>query len=111
MRDRLDEFFLTAPSFFWLCFFFIIPACIVASIAFHASDWMGSVLPGWTLSSIKTLWSPAVAEIAWRTLCLATLTMVICVATALPVAYYMIRLTPQKHSPVVIIHCRTSKLL
>ena len=102
MRDRLDEFLLTVPSFSWLCFFFIVPACIVVSIAFHASDWTGSVLPGWTLSSIETLWSPAIAEVAWRTLILATLTMCICVATALPVAFYMIRLPPHKQRAVFL---------
>jgi spermidine/putrescine transport system permease protein len=93
---RSSEFLLTLPSFAWLCFFFIIPACIVASIAFHASDATGTVLSQWTTSSLKTLLSPAVAEIAWRTLFLASLTMVICVTTALPVAYYMARLPPKR---------------
>ena len=96
MRKRLNEYLLTVPSFAWLCFFFITPACIVASIAFHTSDWTGTVLPQWTLSSFENLWSSAIAEIACRTLCMAVLTMVICVTTALPVAYYMIRLSPKR---------------
>jgi spermidine/putrescine transport system permease protein len=96
MKNRINEYLLTVPSFAWLCVFFVIPACIVASIAFHSSDWTGTVLPEWTFSSFDTLWSPAIAEIAWRTLFLAVLTMVICVAAALPVAYYMIRLSPKR---------------
>jgi spermidine/putrescine transport system permease protein len=94
--ERRSEYLLTIPSFAWLCFFFIIPACIVASIAFHTSDATGTVLPQWTFSSLKTLFTPSVAEIAWRTLFLASLTMIICVTTALPVAYYMARLSPMK---------------
>lgn len=96
LRRRSSEYLLTIPSFAWLCFFFIIPACIVASIAFHTSDPTGTVLPQWTLFSLETLWTPAIAEIAWRTLFLASLTMVICVTTALPVAYYMARLSPKR---------------
>jgi spermidine/putrescine transport system permease protein len=88
-RNIFRELLLTLPSFGWLCFFFIIPACIVYTFAFRVSDFTGTILPEWTLSSLRSLADIATLNIAWRTVWLSVTTTVICVATALPVSYYM----------------------
>lgn len=88
-RNLFREFLLTFPSFGWLCFFFIIPACIVYTFAFRTSDYTGTVLPEWTLNSLQSLANFATLDIAWRTVWLSITTMVVCVATALPVSYFM----------------------
>ncbi len=88
-RDLYRELLLTVPSFGWLTFFFIIPACIVYTFAFRASDATGTILPEWTVASLKALFDEATLEIAWRTVWLSVSTMMICVTAALPVAYYM----------------------
>lgn len=88
-RDYYRELLLTFPSFGWLCFFFVIPACIVYTFAFRTSDATGTILPEWTIASLKALYDETTFKIAWRTIWLSVTTMVICVAAALPVSYYM----------------------
>lgn len=101
-QSRATELFVTFPSFSWLCIFFLVPALIVTLLAFHASDATGSILPEWTLSSLSALCTRSVVEIAWRTIWLATATMIICVATALPVAYYMARLPARRQRTLFV---------
>jgi spermidine/putrescine transport system permease protein len=88
-RDFYRELLLTFPSFGWLSFFFVIPACIVYTFAFRASDVTGSILPEWTVASLHALCDEAMLHIAWRTMWLSVTTMAICVTAALPVAYFM----------------------
>jgi spermidine/putrescine transport system permease protein len=88
-RDFYRELLLTCPSFGWLSFFFVIPACIVYTFAFRTSDATGTVLPGWTTVSFSALLDKTTLQIAWRTVWLSVTTMVVCVTTALPVAYFM----------------------
>ena len=88
-RDLYRELLLTCPSFGWLSFFFVVPACIVYTFAFRASDATGTVLPEWTIASLKALCDTTTLDIAWRTIWLSVTTMVICVTAALPVSYHM----------------------
>ena len=88
-RDFYRELLLTCPSFGWLSLFFVIPACIVYTFAFRTSDATGTILPGWTTVSFSSLLDKTTVQIAWRTVWLSVTTMVVCVTTALPVAYFM----------------------
>lgn len=85
----LQELYLTLPSFGWLLFFFFIPAIILYTFAFRQVDDNGTVLSAWTLSSVRTLLDATSLQIAWRTVWLATVTTLLCVVAAIPVAYYM----------------------
>ncbi len=88
-RNCINECLLTLPSFGWLCFFFVVPACIVYTFAFRSSDATGTVQPEWTLNSLRAICDATTLEVAWRTIWMSLTTMTICVATALPVAYFM----------------------
>jgi spermidine/putrescine transport system permease protein len=88
-RNFYRELLLTSPSFGWLSLFFVIPACIVYTFAFRASDASGTILPEWTTASFHALFDTTTLQIAWRTVWLSVTTMAICVTTALPVAYFM----------------------
>ena len=89
--NRVDEFALTFPSFAWLTLFFLVPTVIVFALAFRPYDIYGSILPGWTLSTIKTLFNPNYVAVFWRTFWISILTTILCLSLALPMAYYMAR--------------------
>jgi spermidine/putrescine transport system permease protein len=101
-QRRSHEWLLTLPSFGWLSFFFIIPACIVCTLAFLSSDATGTVLPEWSLHSLRAIDDTRVLEVAWRTVWLSVATMVICVTIALPVSYYMASV-PRRHQQALFL--------
>ncbi len=101
-RNLYRELALTLPSFGWLCFFFVIPVCIVYTFAFRTSDATGTVLSEWTVASLEALFDETTLEIAWRTVWLSLSTMVICVAAALPVAYFM-ACAPKAHQRTLLL--------
>lgn len=94
-KNYWNEFALTFPSFTWLILFFLIPTIIVFALAFRPFDIYGSILPGWTLDTIKALYNPYYVKVFWRTFWMSILTTMICLSLALPMAYYMARTTPR----------------
>lgn len=86
---RIHEFFLSAPSFFWLFFFFVIPTVIVFLIAFKPHDIYGSIESGWTVENIFSLFKPQALKLIWRTLWISVVGTVLTVLLAIPVGYYL----------------------
>lgn len=91
---RRDERLLTAPSFGWLLVFFAVPALIIFVISFREADLSGGMGGSWTLRN-WLVWTRAdVLDLTARTLWMAALTTLFCLALAIPAAWFMARCTP-----------------
>jgi spermidine/putrescine transport system permease protein len=102
-RHRWREALLTAPSFLWLTLFFLLPTLIIFAISFKPSDPLGGVGPGWTLRTLLSLRNPNYPEIIYRTALLSFTTTVVCLALAIPIAYYIARSKPWKRDLVLFL--------
>lgn len=81
-------FFWALPAFIWQIFFFYIPLFFLIVISFvHSTDWSS-----WnqiTLEHYVGFMRPMFSAIMLRSLVLAVVNAVICVALAFPIAYYL----------------------
>lgn len=91
MRRR--ELAATLPSLAWLAVFVLAPTAIIFTTAFRESNPRGGVGDGWSLDAFQALSHPSYLELAWRTLWISAATTALCVAIALPMAYFMARCT------------------
>ncbi|HPI72215.1 MAG TPA: ABC transporter permease [bacterium] len=101
-RRRIYEWFVTAPSFFWLSWLFVIPTLVVFAILFKPADPYGGIGSGWTLETLRSLGNPNYPAIIWRTLWLSILTTVLCLLLALPTGYYMARVDKKWHNMLLL---------
>lgn len=85
-----NEYAITAPSFFWLIVFFLIPSLIIFAYAFKPFDIYGDVAPGWTLKTIQDLLDWNLLILLWRTFWLSALATLICLLLALPMGFYLV---------------------
>ncbi len=90
-RQPSKQWLLTLPSLAWLGVFFVIPAILIVVTAFRPADLQGGVGAGWTTATIQELRDPAYLPILWRTLWLSGVTMILCLALALPMTFQMAR--------------------
>lgn len=91
LRSRKAEWFVTAPSFFWLALFFAIPAVIVLAFTFHGHTANGGV-GEWSLSTWRELVDPDYPAIVWNTLRISFEVTVWSIVLALPCAYAIARM-------------------
>jgi spermidine/putrescine transport system permease protein len=83
-------FFHALPSFAYLIFFFLLPLVIVLVVSFSGRKATGSPsFDDWTLDAYRKLLDATVLRIAWRSLTMATLNTVICLAIGYPFAYWI----------------------
>lgn len=101
--SKRAEWSLTGPTLLWLFFLFALPTLLVFAIAFRPSDPAGGIGAGWTLDTVKQVLDPSYGPIIWRTVWLSLATTVICLALALPVAYYLARLPVQWRQWVLLL--------
>ena len=95
---------IALPSWAYLTLFFAVPLVIVFVYSFATRSSTGLTrLEGWNLDSYRRLFDPLVAEIAWRSLVLATLTTVICLAVSYPFAYYIATRRPVVRNVLLIL--------
>lgn len=94
MHKRRAEILLTLPSLVWLGAFVLVPLLIVFFIAFKPSLPQGGIGAGWSTDAVRALAHPSYPSLAWRTLWISAVTTALCLAFALPVAYFMARLAP-----------------
>lgn len=88
--DSRRGLFIALPSLAYLVVFFAIPLGIVVVYSFATRSSTGlTLLEGWNLDSYRRLFDPLVAEIAFRSLVMATATTVICLVLSYPLAYFM----------------------
>jgi len=94
-RRRLQEWLTSLPTLVWLSLFLVIPTLLVFAIAFRPPNPYGGIGPGWTLETIRSLWSPGYLAIAWRTVWISLVTTVVCLVLAVPSGYFIAR-APEK---------------
>jgi len=92
-RKKIQEWLLSLPSLFWLCLFFVLPTLFVFAIAFRPSNPYGGISSGWTLDNLRHLANPNYLVVAWRTFWISVLTTIICIFLAVPVGYYLARVS------------------
>ncbi len=88
--DSRRGLLIALPSLAYLVVFFTIPLLIVVVYSFATRSSTGlTLLEGWNLDSYRRLFDPLVAEIAFRSLVMATATTIICLVLSYPLAYFM----------------------
>ncbi len=82
--------FISLPAYVYLVVLFVIPLVLVFVYSFATRDATGqTVLEDWNLDSYKRLFTPIVLEIFLRSLVLAVITTLICLAVSYPFAFYI----------------------
>ncbi len=104
-RAKAVRGFLQAlPSYAYLVFFFAIPLLIVFVFSFASRSRTGKpVLSDWNLDSYAKLLQPVVAEIAARSLWLALLNTVLCLAIGYPFAYWLATRRSARYRAVLLV--------
>ena len=92
-RRRVRETLVSFPSLFWLSLFFIVPTLFVFAIALKPANPYGGVGSGWTWENLRSLVSPNYLAVAWRTLWISLLSAALCIVLAIPIGYYLARVT------------------
>jgi len=90
---KIREILVSLPSLFWLSLFFIIPTLFVFAIALKPGNPYGGIGSGWTLDNLRALASPNYLAVAWRTLWISALSTVLCIVLAVPIGYYLARVS------------------
>lgn len=89
-QERRRGLLLALPAWIYLFLFFAIPFAIVVVYSFATRTRTGGTsLSGWNLDSYERLGEEIVRNVLIRSVGLALLTTVICLAVAYPFAYYM----------------------
>jgi spermidine/putrescine transport system permease protein len=92
------------PSLTYLILFFALPLVIVFVYSFATRSRTGrTLLEDWNLSSYRRLFDPLVLEITFRSLWLAVLTTVICLAVGYPFAYYLATRAPRVRNILLVL--------
>ena len=94
MKQSRQEILTTLPSFGWLSLFVLIPTLLVIAIAFRNTDPAGGIGAGWTFDQFRVFGEKSIHILLWRTLWISTLTTAICMVLALPVAWFLSRVSP-----------------
>ena len=89
MTLRKNEILLTTPTLLWLAVFFVIPSFTMLLISFRPANVYGGVEDGWTLDAWRALADPDYPIILWRTTWLSLVTTAVCLALALPIAFFL----------------------
>ena len=100
---RLQEFFLTLPSFFWLSLFFLVPTALVFILAFRPADPFGGIGRGWTTATIRSLADPQYLAIAWRTLWVSAVSTGLCLLLAVPTGYAVARASERRRNTFLML--------
>jgi spermidine/putrescine transport system permease protein len=97
-------FLIALPSFAYLVLLFVLPLVLVFVYSFATRDATGqTVLGDWNLDSYKRLFSAEVLEIFLRSLVLALVTTVICLAVSYPFAFYIATRTPRVRNVLLVL--------
>jgi spermidine/putrescine transport system permease protein len=92
-RKKLQEALVSSPSLLWLGLFFLFPTILVFVLALRPANPYGGIGQGWTLENLRRLDDPSYLEVARRTLEISLVTTVICLLLAVPIGYYLARVS------------------
>ena len=103
MKPRKPELLATAPSFLWLALFVLVPVAIIFVIAFRPALPAGGIGDGWSLDAVRSLKDPIYASLLLRTVTISVVTILLCLALALPVAWHLARISPKWRSRLLLL--------
>lgn len=86
---------MSLPSFVWLTAFFLLPFIIICVYAFKPADIYGTVLKGWTLSTLNSLGNVYFYKLLWRSLWMSIFSTLVCLVLAVPMGYQMATSSPK----------------
>lgn len=93
MKKHRAEILATLPSFGWLALFVLVPSILVLTFAFRTTDPAGGIGADWTLDQFRVFGEKSILTLLWRTFWISALTTVFCILLALPVAWYISRVS------------------
>ena len=102
-HDRARAWALLAPGTLWLLAFFVLPVAIMGAYSMMERGLYGGVEAGFTLEPYARLLDPLYLRILARTLWLAALTTLLCVAIGYPVAYAIAGAGRWKHALLFLV--------
>lgn len=91
MKHLRKELLISLPSLAWLSLFVLVPAALILIIAFRATAASGGIADEWTVGQFRILAEPHIQLLLWRTLWISAATSAICLALAIPVAWFIAR--------------------
>jgi spermidine/putrescine transport system permease protein len=95
--------FISLPAYVYLVLLFVIPLALVFVYSFATRDSTGqTILEDWNLESYRRLFTPIVGEIFLRSVLLAVVTTVICLALSYPFAYYIATRAPKIRNVLLV---------
>jgi spermidine/putrescine transport system permease protein len=103
MKNLRKELLLSLPSLAWLSLFVLVPAALILIIAFRATAPTGGIADEWTLGQFRILAEPHIQVLLWRTLWISAVTSAICLALAIPVAWFIARARESVRSTLLLL--------
>jgi spermidine/putrescine transport system permease protein len=103
MKHLRKELLLSLPSLAWLSLFVLVPAALILIIAFRATAPTGGIADEWTLGQFRILAEPHIQVLLWRTLWISAVTSAICLALAIPVAWFIARARESVRSTLLLL--------
>ncbi|WP_413161388.1 ABC transporter permease [Capilliphycus salinus ALCB114379] len=94
-RKQTTLLILLLPATIWLLVFFVLPLIFVLVCSFLQRGTYGGINWIFTLDNYQRLISPLYWGVFWRSLQLATLTTVICLIIAYPLAFFIVTRPPR----------------
>src|SRR3954470_18655671 len=102
MRQRRTPFALLAAPMAWLVVAYLGALAVFFATAFFTTDpFTNKVVTTFTTENFKELFSVTYVRIIGRTLLIATLVTMLCVAIAVPFAFFMARVAPRGLRPLL----------
>jgi spermidine/putrescine transport system permease protein len=103
MKRKQVEILATLPSLSWLALFVLVPSLMVLTIAFRNTDPAGGIGAGWTWEQFRVFTEKSTLTLVWRTLWISTLTTLLCLILALPVAWRIARASGKWRSRLLLL--------
>jgi spermidine/putrescine transport system permease protein len=103
LKKNLRELLNTLPSFGWLVFFVFFPTLLVLAIAFRETNPAGGIGERWTLGQFAFFGQQSNILLFWRTFWISATTTCLCVALALPVAWFLARVSKKWRATLLLL--------
>jgi ABC-type spermidine/putrescine transport system permease subunit I len=103
LKKLRNELLTTLPSFGWLALFVLVPTLLVLAIAFRETNPAGGIGEKWTLGQFAIFGRQSTLLLLWRTLWISALTTGLCLMLALPVAWFLARVSKKWRAPLLLL--------
>jgi spermidine/putrescine transport system permease protein len=98
----LQAWLLLLPATFWLVVFFVVPLFIVLAYSFLERDTYGGVIWLFTLENFQRVFDPLYLNTFLRSIYIALLTTIACLALGFPMAYYIATRPPRRRNALLL---------